>query len=197
MSLLPSPLTVLDSVYDGAVKSVTYTSDPGLNRVEEMRLLRELRDSISLARFKSRKKDQYSTRRGVYATCLIPTARTEEGGQVRYVLPKPRKWEIESTLAPGWSYENEVSVLIVTDDEVIMPIGRVGIKVTGKVSDGYVDSPCYDWEGFSKGGGRTEVFKPVWQSVGVVVRLRRNDAVNAALAELDKYNREMSERYTE
>lgn len=49
----------------------------------------------------------------------------------------------------------------------------------------------------SKGGGRTEVFKPVWQSVGVVVRLLRNDAVNAALAELDKYNREMSERYVE
>ena len=197
MSLLPSPMTVLDSVYDGAVKSVTYTSATGLNRAEEMRLLRELRESISLARFKSRKKDQYSARRGVYATCLIPTARTEEGGQVRYVLPKPSRWEIESTLAPGWRYENEVSTLIVNADEVIMPVGRVGIKVTGKVSDGYVDSPCYDWEGFSKGGGRTEVFKPVWQSVGVVVRLRRNDAVNAALVELDKYNKEMSERYSE
>ena len=42
MSLLPSPLTVLDSVYDGAVKSVTYTSETGLNRAEEMRLLREM-----------------------------------------------------------------------------------------------------------------------------------------------------------
>ena len=29
------------------------------------------------------------------------------------------------------------------------------------------------------------------------VSARRNDAVNAALAELDKYNKEMSERYTE
>lgn len=101
MSLLPSPLTVLDSVYDGAVKSITYTSATGLNRAEEMRLLREMRESLNLARFKSRKKDQYSTRRGVYETCLIPTAREEEGGQVRYTLPKPRKWEIESTLAPG------------------------------------------------------------------------------------------------
>lgn len=197
MSLLPSPLTVLDSVYDGAVKSVTYASETGLNRAEEMRLLRELRESINLARFKSRKKDQYSARRGMYATCLIPTVREEDGGQVRYVLPKPRKWEIESTLAPGWRYENEVSVLIVNADEVIMPIGRVGIKVIGKVSDGYVDDCYCDWEGFSKGGGRTEVFKPVWQSVGVVVRLLRNDAVNAALAELDKCNREMSERYVE
>lgn len=197
MSLLPSPLTVLDSVYDGAVESVTYTSETGLNRAEEMRLLREMRESISLVRFKSRKKDQYSARRGVYATCLIPTAREEEGGQVRYVLPKPRGWEITSTLAPGWRYENEVSVLIVNADEVIMPISRVGIKVIGKVSDGYVDDCYYDWEGFPKGGGRTEVFKPVWQSVGVVVRLRRNDAVNAALVELDKYNKEMSERYTE
>ena len=98
MSLLPSPLTVLDSVYDGAVKSVTYTSETGLNRAEEMRLLRELRESINLARFKSRKKDQYSARRGMYATCLIPTVREEDGGQVRYVLPKPRKWEIEMEL---------------------------------------------------------------------------------------------------
>lgn len=197
MSLLPSPLTVLDSVYDRAVKSITYTSATGLNRAEEIRLLREMRESINLARFKSRKKDQYSTRRGVYATCLIPTVREEEGGQVRYVLPKPRGWEIESTLAPGWRYENEVSVLIVNADEVIMPISRVGIKVIGKVSDGYVDDCYCDWEGFPKGGGRTEVFKPVWQSVGVVVSLRRNDAVNAALVELDKYNKEMSERYTE
>lgn len=90
-----------------------------------------------------------------------------------------------------------MSVLIVNADEVILPIGRVGIRVIGKVSDGYVDDCYCDWEGVPKGGGRTEVFKPAWQSVGVVVRLRRNDAVNEALAELDKYNKEMSERYTE
>ena len=80
---------------------------------------------------------------------------------------------------------------------VRMPISRVGIKVIDKVSDGYVDDCYYDWEGLPKGGGRTEVFKPAWQSVCVVVRLRRNDAVNAALVELDKYNKGMSERYTE
>ena len=72
------------------------------------------------------------------------------------------------------------------------------IIVSARVATAGTVSACYcDWEGSPKGGGRTAVFKPVWQSVGVVVRLRRNDAVNEALAELDKYNKEMSERYTE
>lgn len=106
MSLLPSPLTVLDSVYDGAVKSVKYTNGGPMTRAREMRLLQELRESIDIARFVSvfdGKFNPYLWTR--YDIRVIPTRREENNGSVVYTLQYPDK-QMVKTVDPDKGPEN-------------------------------------------------------------------------------------------
>jgi hypothetical protein len=196
MSLLPSPLTVLDSVYDGAVKSVKYTNGEPMTRAREMRLLQELRESIDIARFASVFDGKFNPSLWVwYDVTVIPTRREENNGRVVYALQYPDKRTVK-TVDPDKDrktyYKNEVKTLIVTDSEVVMPISRVGDKVMRW--DSHEDSN--EWEdehGFRHTSGAVTVYDPVWRYMGVVVILDRNDAVNAALTDLDQRIKEADE----
>lgn len=196
MSLLPSPLTVLDSVYDGAVKSVTYTNGEPMTRAREMRLLQELRESIDIARFASVFDGKFNPSLWVwYDVTVIPTRREENNGSVVYTLQYPDKQTVK-TVDPDKDrktyYKNEVKSLIVTGDEVILPISRVGDKVMRW--DSHEESN--EWEdehGFRHTSGAVTVYDPVWRYMGVVVILDRNDAVNAALTDLDRRIKEADE----
>ena len=196
MSLLPSPLTVLDSVYDGAVKSVKYTNGEPMTRAREMRLLQELRESIDIARFASVFDGKFNPSLWVwYDVTVIPTRREENNGSVVYTLQYPDKQTVK-TVDPDKDrktyYKNEVKSLIVTGDEVILPISRVGDKVMRW--DSHEESN--EWEdehGFRHTSGAVTVYDPVWRYMGVVVTLDRNDAVNAALTDLDQRIKEADE----
>ena len=196
MSLLPSPLTVLDSVYDGAVKSVKYTNGEPMTRAREMRLLQELRESIDIARFASVFDGKFNPSLWVwYDVTVIPTRREENNGSVVYTLQHPDKQTVK-TVDPDKDrktyYKNEVKSLIVTGDEVILPISRVGDKVMRW--DSHEESN--EWEdehGFRHTSGAVTVYDPVWRHMGVVVTLDRNDAVNAALTDLDQRIKEADE----
>lgn len=196
MSLLPSPLTVLDSVYDGAVKSVKYTNGEPMTRAREMRLLQELRESIDIARFASVFDGKFNPSLWVwYDVTVIPTRREENNGRVVYTLQYPDKQTVK-TVDPDKDrktyYKNEVKSLIVTGDEVILPISRVGDKVMRW--DSHEESN--EWEdehGFRHTSGAVTVYDPVWRYMGVVVILDRNDAVNAALTDLDQRIKEADE----
>lgn len=196
MSLLPSPLTVLDSVYDGAVKSVKYTNGEPMTRAREMRLLQELRESIDIARFASVFDGKFNPSLWVwYDVTVIPTRREENNGSVVYTLQYPDKQTVK-TVDPDKDrktyYKNEVKSLIVTGDEVILPISRVGDKVMRW--DSHEESN--EWEdehGFRHTSGAVTVYDPVWRYMGVVVILDRNDAVNAALTDLDRRIKEADE----
>lgn len=189
MSLLPSPLTVLDSVYDGAVKSVTYTSGERMTRAREMRLLQELRESIDIARFEPVFDGKFNPSLWMwYDISVIPTCRAEDGGRVVYTLTRPNR-RVVRTVDPVKErktyYKNEVKSLIVTGDEVIFSISRVGDKVV-RWNSSQESNEWEDEHGFRNTSGSVTVYDPVWQYMGVVVTLRRNDEVNAALAELDR-----------
>lgn len=196
MSLLPSPLTVLDSVYDGAVKSVKYTNGEPMTRAREMRLLQELRESIDIARFASVFDGKFNPSLWVwYDIRVIPTRREENNGSVVYTLQYPDKQTVK-TVDPDKDrktyYKNEVKSLIVTGDEVILPISRVGDKVMRW--DSHEESN--EWEdehGFRHTSGAVTVYDPVWRYMGAVVILDRNDAVNAALTDLDQRIKEADE----
>lgn len=196
MSLLPSPLTVLDSVYDGAVKSVKYTNGEPMTRAREMRLLQELRESIDIARFASVFDGKFNPSLWVwYDVTVIPTRREENNGRVVYALQYPDKRTV-NTVDPDKDrktyYKNEVKSLIVTGDEVILPISRVGDKVMRW--DSHEESN--EWEdehGFRHTSGAVTVYDPVWRYMGAVVILDRNDAVNAALTDLDQRIKEADE----
>lgn len=196
MSLLPSPLTVLDSVYDGAVKSVKYTNGEPMTRAREMRLLQELRESIDIARFASVFDGKFNPSLWVwYDVTVIPTRREENNGRVVYALQYPDKRTVK-TVDPDKDrktyYKNEVKTLIVTDSEVVMPISRVGDKVMRW--DSHEDSN--EWEdehGFRHTSGAVTAYDPVWRYMGVVVIMDRNDAVNAALTDLDQRIKEADE----
>lgn len=196
MSLLPSPLTVLDSVYDGAVKSVKYTNGEPMTRAREMRLLQELRESIDIARFASVFDGKFNPSLWVwYDIRVIPTRREENNGSVVYTLQYPDKQTVK-TVDPDKDrktyYKNEVKSLIVTGDEVILPISRVGDKVMRW--DSHEESN--EWEdehGFRHTSGAVTVYGPVWRYMGAVVILDRNDAVNAALTDLDQRIKEADE----
>lgn len=196
MSLLPSPLTVLDSVYDGAVKSVKYTNGEPMTRAREMRLLQELRESIDIARFASVFDGKFNTSLWTwYDIRVIPTRREENNGSVVYTLQYPDKQTVK-TVDPDKDrktyYKNEVKSLIVTGDEVIFPISRVG----DKVMRWYSHEESNEWEdehGFRHTSGAVTVYDPVWRHMGVVVILDRNDAVNAALDDLDQRIKEADE----
>lgn len=196
MSLLPSPLTVLDSVYDGAVKSVKYTNGEPMTRAREMRLLQELRESIDIARFASVFDGKFNPSLWVwYDVTVIPTRREENNGSVVYTLQYPDKQTVK-TVDPDKDrktyYKNEVKSLIVTGDEVIFPISRVG----DKVMRWYSHEESNEWEdehGFRHTSGAVTVYDPVWRYMGVVVILDRNDAVNAALTDLDQRIKEADE----
>jgi len=196
MSLLPSPLTVLDSVYDGAVKSVKYTNGEPMTRAREMRLLQELRESIDIARFASVFDGKFNPSLWVwYDIRVIPTRREENNGSVVYTLQYPDKQTVK-TVDPDKDrktyYKNEVKSLIVTGDEVIFPISRVG----DKVMRWYSHEESNEWEdehGFRHTSGAVTVYDPVWRHMGVVVILDRNDAVNAALTDLDQRIKEADE----
>lgn len=196
MSLLPSPLTVLDSVYDGAVKSVKYTNGEPMTRAREMRLLQELRESIDIARFASVFDGELNPSLWVwYDIRVIPTRREENNGSVVYTLQYPDKQTVK-TVDPDKDrktyYKNEVKTLIVTDSEVVMPISRVGDKVMRWNSH----EESNEWEdehGFRHTSGAVTVYDPVWRYMGVVVILDRNDAVNAALTDLDQRIKEADE----
>lgn len=196
MSLLPSPLTVLDSVYDGAVKSVKYTNGEPMTRAREMRLLQELRESIDIARFASVFDGKFNPSLWVwYDIRVIPTRREENNGSVVYTLQYPDKQTVK-TVDPDKDrktyYKNEVKSLIVTGDEVILPISRVGDKVMRW--DSHEESN--EWEdehGFRHTSGAVTVYDPVWRYMGAVVILGRNDAVNAALTDLDQRIKEADE----
>ena len=196
MSLLPSPLTVLDSVYDGAVKSVKYTNGEPMTRAREMRLLQELRESIDIARFASVFDGKFNPSLWVwYDVTVIPTRREENNGSVVYTLQYPDKQTVK-TVDPDKDrktyYKNEVKSLIATGDEVILPISRVGDKVmrwdSHEESNGWEDE-----HGFRHTSGAVTVYDPVWRYMGVVVTLDRNDAVNAALTDLDQRIKEADE----
>ena len=194
--LLPSPLTVLDSVYDGAVKSVKYTNGEPMTRAREMRLLQELRESIDIARFASVFDGELNPSLWVwYDIRVIPTRREENNGSVVYTLQYPDKQTVK-TVDPDKDrktyYKNEVKTLIVTDSEVVMPISRVGDKVMRWNSH----EESNEWEdehGFRHTSGAVTVYDPVWRYMGVVVILDRNDAVNAALTDLDQRIKEADE----
>ena len=196
MSLLPSPLTVLDSVYDGAVKSVKYTNGEPMTRAREMRLLQELRESIDIARFASVFDGKFNPSLWVwYDIRVIPTRREENNGSVVYTLQYPDKQTVK-TVDPDKDrktyYKNEVKSLVVTGDEVILPISRVGDKVMRW--DSHEESN--EWEdehGFRHTSGAVTVYDPVWRYMGAVVILDRNDAVNAALTDLDQRIKEADE----
>lgn len=196
MSLLPSPLTVLDSVYDGAVKSVKYTNGEPMTRAREMRLLQELRESIDIARFASVFDGKFNPSLWVwYDVTVIPTRREENNGSVVYTLQYPDKQTVK-TVDPDKDrktyYKNEVKSLIVTGDEVILPISRVG----DKVMRWYSHEESNEWEdehGFRHTSGAVTVYDPVWRYMGAVVILDRNDAVNAALTDLDQRIKEADE----
>lgn len=196
MSLLPSPLTVLDSVYDGAVKNVKYTNGEPMTRAREMRLLQELRESIDIARFASVFDGKFNPSLWVrYDVTVIPTRREENNGRVAYTLQHPDKQTVK-TVDPDKDrktyYKNEVKSLIVTGDEVILPISRVGDKVMRW--DSHEESN--EWEdehGFRHTSGAVTVYDPVWRYMGAVVTLDRNDAVNAALTDLDQRIKEADE----
>lgn len=196
MSLLPSPLTVLDSVYDGAVKSVKYTNGEPMTRAREMRLLQELRESIDIARFASVFDGKFNPSLWTwYDIRVIPTRREENNGSVVYTLQYPDKQTVK-TVDPDKDrktyYKNEVKSLIVTGDEVIFPISRVGDKVMRW--DSHEESN--EWEdehGFRHTSGAVTVYDPVWRYMGAVVILDRNDAVNAALTDLDQRIKEADE----
>lgn len=196
MSLLPSPLTVLDSVYDGAVKNVKYTNGEPMTRAREMRLLQELRESIDIARFASVFDGKFNPSLWVwYDVTVIPTRREENNGRVVYTLQHPDKQTVK-TVDPDKDrktyYKNEVKSLIVTGDEVILPISRVGDKVMRW--DSHEESN--EWEdehGFRHTSGAVTVYDPVWRYMGAVVTLDRNDAVNAALTDLDQRIKEADE----
>ena len=196
MSLLPSPLTVLDSVYDGAVKSVKYTNGEPMTRAREMRLLQELRESIDIARFASVFDGKFNPSLWTwYDIRVIPTRREENDGSVVYTLQYPDKQTVK-TVDPDKDrktyYKNEVKSLIVTGDEVILPISRVGDKVMRW--DSHEESN--EWEdehGFRHTSGAVTVYDPVWRYMGAVVILDRNDAVNAALTDLDQRIKEADE----
>lgn len=196
MSLLPSPLTVLDSVYDGAVKSVKYTNGEPMTRAREMRLLQELRESIDIARFASVFDGKFNPSLWTwYDIRVIPTRREENNGSVVYTLQYPDKQTVK-TVDPDKDrktyYKNEVKSLIVTGDEVILPISRVGDKVMRW--DSHEESN--EWEdehGFRHTSGAVTVYDPVWRYMGAVVILDRNDAVNAALTDLDQRIKEADE----
>lgn len=196
MPLLPSPLTVLDSVYDGAVKSVKYTNGEPMTRAREMRLLQELRESIDIARFASVFDGKFNPSLWVwYDVTVIPTRREENNGSVVYTLQHPDKQTVK-TVDPDKDrktyYKNEVKSLIVTGDEVILPISRVGDKVMRW--DSHEESN--EWEdehGFRHTSGAVTVYDPVWRYMGAVVTLDRNDAVNAALTDLDQRIKEADE----
>ena len=196
MSLLPSPLTVLDSVYNGAVKSVKYTNGEPMTRAREMRLLQELRESIDIARFASVFDGKFNPYLWVwYDIRVIPTRREENNGSVVYTLQYPDKQTVK-TVDPDKDrktyYKNEVKSLIVTGDEVILPISRVGDKVMRW--DSHEESN--EWEdehGFRHTSGAVTVYDPVWRYMGAVVILDRNDAVNAALTDLDQRIKEADE----
>ena len=200
MSLLPSPLTVLDSVYDGAVKSVKYTNGEPMTRAREMRLLQELRESIDIARFASVFDGKFNPSLWTwYDIRVIPTRREENNGSVVYTLQYPDKQTVK-TVDPDKDrktyYKNEVKSLIVTGDEVIFPISRVG----DKVMRWYSHEESNEWEdehGFRHTSGAVTVYDPVWRHMGVVVILDRNDAVNAALDDQDQRIREEDERNIE
>lgn len=196
MSLLPSPLTVLDSVYDGAVKSVKYTNGEPMTRAREMRLLQELREAIDIARFASVFDGKFNPSLWTwYDIRVIPTRREENNGSVVYTLQYPDKQTVK-TVDPDKDrktyYKNEVKSLIVTGDEVILPISRVGDKVMRW--DSHEESN--EWEdehGFRHTSGAVTVYDPVWRYMGAVVILDRNDAVNAALTDLDQRIKEADE----
>ena len=196
MPLLPSPLTVLDSVYDGAVKSVKYTNGEPMTRAREMRLLQELRESIDIARFASVFDGKFNPSLWVwYDVTVIPTRREENNGRVVYTLQHPDKQTVK-TVDPDKDrktyYKNEVKSLIVTGDEVILPISRVGDKVMRW--DSHEESNEWEGEhGFRHTSGAVTVCDPVWRYMGVVVTLDRNDAVNAALTDLDQRIKEADE----
>lgn len=196
MSLLQSPLTVLESVYDGAVKSVKYTNGEPMTRAREMRLLQELRESIDIARFASVFDGKFNPSLWTwYDIRVIPTRREENNGSVVYTLQYPDKQTVK-TVDPDKDrktyYKNEVKSLIVTGDEVILPISRVGDKVMRW--DSHEESN--EWEdehGFRHTSGAVTVYDPVWRYMGAVVILDRNDAVNAALTDLDQRIKEADE----
>lgn len=196
MSLLPSPLTVLDSVYGGAVKSVKYTNGEPMTRAREMRLLQELRESIDIARFASVFDGKFNPSLWVwYDVTVIPTRREENNGRVVYTLQHPDKQTVK-TVDPDKDrktyYKNEVKSLIVTGDEVILPISRVGDKVMRW--DSHEESNEWEGEhGLRNTSGAVTVYDPVWRYMGVVVTLDRNDAVNAALTDLDQRIKEADE----
>ena len=73
-----------------------------------------------------------------------------------------------------------------------MPISRVGDKVMRWNSH----EESNEWEdehGFRHTSGAVTVYDPVWRHMGVVVTLDRNDAVNAALDDLDQRIKEADE----
>lgn len=75
---------------------------------------------------------------------------------------------------------------------MILPISRVGDKVMRWDSR----EESNEWEdehGFRRTSGAVTVYDPVWRYMGVVVALDRNDAVNAALTDLDQRIKEADE----
>lgn len=202
MSLLPSPLVALSGVYDGAVESVTYTMDVEFTRAEELRLLQSLADSIDLSRLMPREYEEWRWGDKIMPSPEKDKANTsiaDGNGGVVYALTKPHKrWTAKMPVdgmpkgCKGAQYRNEVLSILVTDDKVIMPIGHVGAKVVGWTST----QDSNEWEdehGFTHTSGYVTFYHAVWQYMGVVVTLRRNEAVNAALDALDARIAELDE----